>query len=154
MSWFFGKKKNKESPTESTEEISPTSQNDDYILIEKQVNPFAPNLPGSDSGGNLPSGSSALYPALSGDRMINQPIPPLPGSRPTTSADKNILGDTQAYLSIIPFELNKELDKDPELDRLRVDEISNFISRIMSEDYQYDFSVEKGVINEMEAVTE
>lgn len=153
MSWFFGKKKNKESPTESTEEISsPSSQNDDYIIIEKQANPFAP---GPEASGNIPSGSGGLYPTLGGDRGVNLPIvPPLPGSRSSALADQNTLGDTQAYLSVIPFELNKELDRDIELDRLRVDEIANFITRIMSQDYQYDFSVEKGVINEMDAATE
>lgn len=143
MSWFFGKKKHKESPTESADEATSSSQADDYIIIEKQANPFAPS-PTSSTGGPSGGPNGGLYPFIGGG-MVNPP------SIPAVPTQSTGISDTQSYLSGIPFELDKKFENDGEIDRIHVDEIFAFVLRVKSEEYEYDFGLEKSVITEMEA---
>jgi len=135
MSWFFGKKKHhRESPPDTPEETVP-SQAEDYIIVEKQDNPLSPT---SGMGGGL-------YPYLGDGPAVPAPYPPIAGQH-------NVLpGESQNYLHGVPFKLSKSFDNDFEIDRLKIDEILSFVIGVKNEDYDYDFSLESSVINEMES---
>ncbi|KAK0085941.1 hypothetical protein PV325_008042 [Microctonus aethiopoides] len=147
MSWLFGKKKHKESPTDSSEEASGSNQSDDYIIVERRGNPFDPNIASLNENNSGSSGNSNIYPFLDVTKMP----PPLPSSSSSSSFNQqdDILGDTQTYLNVIQFQLSKQFDNDYEIDRINVDEISSYILRIKDEEYNYDFSLEKSVITEI-----
>lgn len=141
MSWFFGKKKVKDSPPDSGEEASSSTSNaDDYILVERQT-----NLPPSIAGGpgNDPSIKPfGLYPHLQ-DQPMNPP------AIPSNLSQMDVLCDMTRYLQCVKFQLNKKFENDIEIDRLHADEILSFILKVKSDDYDYDFSLENSVINEM-----
>jgi len=147
MSWLFGKKKHKDSPPESRdeqEEQFSTNPGNDFIVIERKT-----SLPShvSDYDTSYPSG---LYPFIGGTPM-----------NPTMSAG-NLPKLTQQvdaphYLSDVPFKLCKQLqsnmNNDLEIDGLRINEIMSFIERLENQNYNYDFSLETGVITEMDSRT-
>ncbi|XP_011303804.1 uncharacterized protein [Fopius arisanus] len=137
MSWLFGRKKTKDSPSDSGEETA--SNIDDYILVEKQVN--APSPVGG--AGADPTKNFGLYPYLPQNSSTNVP------QIPSNVSSLDILCDAPNYLPCIKFQLNKMLENDVEMDRIHADEILSFILRIKSENYDYDFSLENSVINEM-----
>lgn len=153
MSWLFGKKKQKESPTDPTEETSSVgpSQSDDYVIIERRGNPLAPINPVS---GNVssPSGNS-LYPYLN-DGSINYPS--VPSTIPQQINNTNNQIEQQNYLTGVPFELSKQFgdDRDNEIERLKIDEIISYYSRVNVDSYNYDFGLEESVINELESTTD
>ncbi|KAK0174855.1 hypothetical protein PV327_010576 [Microctonus hyperodae] len=154
MSWLFGKKKHKESPTDSSEEASGSNQSDDYIIVERRGNPFDPNITSLNENNSIAggSGNSNIYPYLDVTKMP----PPLPSSSSSSSFDQqdDILGDTQTYLNVIQFQLSKQLDNDYEIDRINVDEILSYILRIKNEEFDYDFSLEKSVITEISSTVD
>lgn len=148
MSWIFGKKKHKDSPPESTDEQErQTSANsgDDFVVIERRTS-LPPNVDGSNTP--YPSG---LYPFIGGSPM-----------NPTMSADNlpklSQQADAPHYLSGVPFKLCKHLESnmnnDLEIDGLRISEILSFIERLGNQNYDYDFSLETGVIAEMDSRTD
>ncbi|XP_012275730.1 uncharacterized protein LOC105697203 [Orussus abietinus] len=143
MPWFFGRRKQKDSPPESGEEEPSSEQGDDFIFIEKKGNPMNSNTDNDESSGRL-------YPALGG--AVSYP-PPLPSNLFQQHQTEGV-----NYFSNVPFKLCKELqssmNNDAAIDKLRVSEISSFIERIGNEDYSYDFFLEKSVINEMNSVSE
>lgn len=146
MSWFFGKKKHqKESPVESTEDLTSTTIENEFENVEKKMYPVPQN---SQDGTPYPGGS--LYPLISGASTY----PTLP----TDPAKQNQQGDTQHYLSGVPFKLCKQLESnmnnDFEIDRLRANEILSFIQRIEKQNLDYDFSHEKSVITEMNSTND
>jgi hypothetical protein len=137
MSWLFGKKKHhRESPNSPEEEAG---QSDEGFVLVKQ------NQPEDDSNNKTPS----LYPSL--DNFI--PYPPMPTSIEKQSAQESNTND----LSNIPFKLCKELERsindDLEIDQLRLDEIISFFKKINKSDYDYEFSLEQSVIDEMNSQT-
>ncbi|KYN01845.1 PREDICTED: uncharacterized protein LOC108774759 [Cyphomyrmex costatus] len=146
MSWLFGKKKHKDSPPErdEQEERHTTDLRDDFIVIERRT-----SLPSNIGDQNTPY-PNRLYPLLDGTSM-----------NPTVSAD-NLPKLTQQldashYLSDVPFKLCKQLqsnmNSDLEIDSLRISEIMSFIERLENQNYNYDFSLETGVITEMDSRT-
>ncbi|XP_043270116.1 uncharacterized protein [Venturia canescens] len=130
MSWLFGKKKHRESPPETPEEPN-NAQSEDYIIVEKEENPTPLG----------PSGS--LYPQLG-----PTPYPPAIVQQQSQSSE------SQSYISGIPFKLSKTLNSDFEVERLRIDEITSFVHQIINEDYDYEFNLERSVINEMDSGVE
>lgn len=150
MSWFFGKKKQKESPTDSSTEETPgiINHSDDYILIDKHGNPITPQ--NSLTGNNSASSDGRLYPYLN-DGTTN--FPSVPSTIPQQITN---ISEQQNYLTGVPFKLSKELDdeKSGEIEKLKIDEIISFILRINNENYVYDFGLEESVINELESTTE
>lgn len=147
MSWLFGKKKHKDSPPESREEQEQqTSANsgDDFVVIERRRTSLPPNGPSTP----YPSG---LYPFIGGTPM-----------NPAMSADNlpklSQQADAPHYLSGVPFKLCKRLESnmnnDLEIDDLRISEILSFIERLENQNYDYDFSLETGVITEMASRTD
>ncbi|KAI4502291.1 hypothetical protein M0802_002973 [Mischocyttarus mexicanus] len=146
MSWFFGKKKHqKESPIESTEDLTTTTIENEFENIEKPTYPTPTN---TQDGTPYPGGG--LYPFISG--VSTYP------TLPTDSIKNNQQGDTQHYLSGVPFKLCKHLESntnnDFEIERLRANEILSFIQRIEEQNLDYDFSHEKSVISEMDSTSE
>ncbi|KAF7400807.1 hypothetical protein HZH66_005991 [Vespula vulgaris] len=146
MSWFFGKKKHhKESPVESTEDLSSSNIENEFVNVERQAYPVPQN---SQDGTPYPGGG--LYPLISGASTY----PTLP----TDSTKQNQQGDTQHYLNGVPFKLCKQLENnmnnDFEIDRLRANEILSFIQRIEEQNLDYDFSHEKSVISEMNSTND
>uniref|UniRef100_A0A6V7LP21 UMA domain-containing protein n=1 Tax=Bracon brevicornis TaxID=1563983 RepID=A0A6V7LP21_9HYME len=139
MSWLFGKKKTKDTSSEGGEGVS-TSQVDDYIYIEKDMNSSST---ASERDHNAMFKSFVLYPPLGPDNDVNLP------KMSERLIHQNILCDPQAYLHGIKLELNKKLEDNFEIDRLQADEILSFVLRIKSDDYDYDFSLENSVVNEM-----
>lgn len=133
MSWLFGKKKHhRESPPETPEEPSLNNvQPEDYIIIEKEENPLSPTSSRA---------SGSLYPQLGGTMLY----PPLVGQQ------QNQLPESQSYISGIPFKLSKTLNNDYEVERLRIDEITAFVHQIINQDYDYEFNLERSIINEMD----
>ncbi|KAJ8683065.1 hypothetical protein QAD02_018857 [Eretmocerus hayati] len=131
---FFGKKKNRESPPSSPEEGTPPSD-DNFVFIEKR------GQTGPDSENKTPS----LYPSLTNiDAYPSVPIP----------AVRQISQDSHTSdLSTIQFKLCRELQRsmndDLVIDKLRLDEIVSFMRRINQRDYEYEFTVERSVIAEM-----
>ncbi|XP_015124220.1 uncharacterized protein LOC107046189 [Diachasma alloeum] len=147
MSWLFGRKKVRDSPPDSGEEASSsTSHIDDYILVERQTNPPSSIVGGH--GNDTSTKSFGLYPFLPQDQSINA------STLSSNISQMDILCDAPRYLHCIKFQLNKTFETDIEIDRLHADEIFSFILRIKSEDYDYDFSLETSVINEMVTSTE
>ncbi|XP_011701736.1 PREDICTED: uncharacterized protein LOC105458262 isoform X1 [Wasmannia auropunctata] len=149
MSWLFGKKKHKDSPPESRDEQEdrpPADPGDDFIVIERRRTSLPPNV--SDDGISYPSG---LYPFIGGTPM-----------NPAMSAGnlpKLIQqADAPHYLSGVPFKLCKQLqsnmNNDLEIDGLRISEIMSFVERLENQNYNYDFSLENGVITEMDSRTD
>ena len=146
MSWFFGKKKQKDSPPDTpSNEPSSSNQNDDYIFVEKRSNLYpAINDEGAENF------NSGLYPPIRGGLPYPAPAPSLTKQSSTTDFH-NIIND-------IPFKLcprlEKSMNNDLDIDTLRINEISHFIERIKSSDSKYDFNVENSVISEMNSQTE
>ncbi|XP_011255701.1 uncharacterized protein LOC105250971 isoform X1 [Camponotus floridanus] len=151
MSWLFGKKKHKDSPPESREEQEQEQQTsansgDDFVVIERRRTSLPPNVDGPSTP--YPSG---LYPFIGGTPMY-----------PTMSADNlpklSQQVDAPHYLSGVPFKLCKHLESnmnnDLEIDDLRISEILSFIERLENQNYDYDFSLETGVITEMASRTD
>ncbi|KAL0131140.1 hypothetical protein PUN28_002603 [Cardiocondyla obscurior] len=149
MSWLFGRKKHKDSPPESRdeqEERSSTDPGDDFIVIEKRRTSLPPNV--GEQSTPYPSG---LYPFIGGTPM-----------NPTMSAGNlpklTQQVDVSHYLSGVPFKLCKQLqsnmNNDLEIDGLRISEIMSFIERLENQNYNYDFSLETGVISELDSRTE
>ncbi|XP_035722092.1 uncharacterized protein LOC118441591 [Vespa mandarinia] len=145
MSWFFGKKKHqKESPVESTEDLTSTSIENEFENIERQMYPVPQN-----SQDGIPYPGGGLYPVINDASTY----PTLP----TNSTKQNQQGDMQHYLSGVPFKLCKQLESnmnDFEIDRLRANEILSFIQRIEEQNLDYDFSHEKSVITEMNSTND
>lgn len=145
MSWLFGKKKHKDSPPDEQEERPPADPGDDFIVIERRRTSLPPNV--SDHDTPYPSG---LYPFIGGTPM-----------NPTMSVDNlpklTHQVDAPHYLSGVPFKLCKQLqsnmNNDLEIDSLRISEIMSFIERLENQNYDYDFSLETGVITEMDSRT-
>ncbi|XP_011056773.1 PREDICTED: uncharacterized protein LOC105147456 [Acromyrmex echinatior] len=147
MSWLFGKKKHKDSPPErdEQEEQPATDLGDEFIVIERRRPSLPPNV--GDHNTFYPN---RLYPFIDGTAM-----------NPTIS-DGNLPKLTQQldaphYLSDVPFKLCKQLqsnmNSDLEIDSLRISEIMSFIERLENQNYNYDFSLETGVITEMDSRT-
>lgn len=134
MSWFFGKKKHRESPPETPEE-PPAPPDDEYIFVEKR----------NQSGPNSDDKTPGLYPSL--NNINSYP------AMPTALVKQNSQESHSSDLSNIPFKLCKELERnmndDLLIDKLRLDEILNFIKRVKVENYDYEFSLERSVIAEM-----
>lgn len=146
MSWFFGKKKHKDSPSDYTEEEHPSGdQSDDFVVVEKRRTSLPPNV-----GGEGTSHSGRLYPLIGG-------TPTYPamstGNLPKLSQQM----EAPHYLSGVPFKLCKELqsnmNQDLDIDGLRISEILSFIERLENQNYDYDFTLEEGVITEMDSRT-
>ncbi|XP_043477383.1 uncharacterized protein LOC122508228 isoform X1 [Leptopilina heterotoma] len=140
MSWLFGKKKHqKDSPPDTPEEATPVEQGDDFIFIERRN-------PGGSIGENDARGNN-LYPSISGMPYY----PPLQQNK----IQQNPQIDSQPnYINGIPFKYSKDFERsilnDMDIDRLRVNEILNYIERIQNDDADYTFQVEKSVIAEMD----
>ncbi|CAL1684985.1 unnamed protein product [Lasius platythorax] len=149
MSWLFGKKKHKDSPPESRDEQeqqSSADSGDDFIVIERRRTSLPPNV--GEPGAPYPTG---LYPLIGGTPM-----------NPTMSAGNlpklSQQADAPHYLSGVPFKLCKHLESnmnnDLEIDGLRISEILSFVERLENQNYDYDFSLETGVITEMNSRTD
>lgn len=138
-SWLFGKKKHKESTPDSPEE-EPTQPDDEYIFIEKRNQP-EPNPNGFPS--NLYPSLVTPYPSV--------PVPPMISKQTSQDSQTNDLNN-------IPFKLSKELERslndDLVIDKLRLDEIVSFIKRVNMKNYDYEFSLERSVIAEMNSQNE
>ncbi|XP_011635667.1 uncharacterized protein LOC105426233 isoform X2 [Pogonomyrmex barbatus] len=143
MSWLFGKKKHKDSPPESRnehEEQPAVDSGDDFIIIEKRRTSLPPNV--SNQG---------LYPSLHDNTPMNPAMST--GNLPKLSQQV----DAPHYLSGVPFKLCRQLESnmnnDLEIDSLRISEIMSFVERLENQNYNYDFSLENGVITEMDSRT-
>ncbi|KAL6264653.1 hypothetical protein P5V15_004754 [Pogonomyrmex californicus] len=143
MSWLFGKKKHKDSPPESRnehEEQPAADPGDDFIIIEKRRTSLPPNV--SNQG---------LYPSLHDNTPMNPAMSA--GNLPKLSQQV----DAPHYLSGVPFKLCRQLESnmnnDLEIDSLRISEIMSFVERLENQNYNYDFSLENGVITEMDSRT-
>jgi len=148
MSWLFGKKKHKDSPPESRdeqEEQASASQADDFIVIEKRRTSLPPNVGEGDQGTSYPRG---LYPFIGGTPM-NPAMST--GNLPKLTQQM----DAPHYLSGVPFKLCRQLESnmnnDLEIDGLRINEILSFVERLENQNYDYDFSLETGVITEIDS---
>lgn len=144
MSWFFGKKKHKDSsPDSREEEHSSGDQSDDFVVIEKRRTSLPPNV-----GGESTSQSSGLYPFIGGTSTYPAMST---GNLPKLSQQV----EAPHYLSGVPFKLCKELqtnmNQDLDIDGLRISEILSFIERLENQSYDYDFTLEEGVITEMDS---
>ncbi|XP_014236644.1 uncharacterized protein LOC106658949 isoform X1 [Trichogramma pretiosum] len=148
MSWLFGKKKHhRDSPTETPTESEPPS--DDYIFVERRqqdpppnVTPYPGMYPSLHNIGNQPATSYSLPNQVAGHHVPKQ-----------ASVD-NPAGD----ISNIPFrfcrELERNMNEDLIIDKLRLDEIESFIKRINIKDYEYTFSLERDIISELDSQNE
>ncbi|TGZ32210.1 uncharacterized protein LOC112462585 isoform X1 [Temnothorax curvispinosus] len=153
MSWLFGKKKHKDSPPESRdeqEERPPADPGDDFIVIERRRTSLPPNVEHStgEHGTPYPSG---LYPFIGGTPMN----PAMSAGNLPKLAQQ--MDNAPHYLSGVPFKLCKQLqsnmNNDLEIDGLRISEIMSFVERLENQNYDYDFSLETGVITEMDSRT-
>lgn len=148
MSWLFGKKKHKDSPPESRDEQEerPPADPDDFVIIEKRRTSLPPNV--GEQGTPYPSG---LYPFIGGSTPLNPTMST--GNLPKLTQQM----DAPHYLSGVPFKLCKQLqsnmNNDLEIDSLRISEITSFVERLENQNYNYDFSLETGVIAEMDSRT-
>ncbi|XP_011874050.1 PREDICTED: uncharacterized protein LOC105565446 isoform X2 [Vollenhovia emeryi] len=149
MSWLFGKKKHRDSPPESRdeqEERPPADPGDDFIVIERRRTSLPPNV--GDQGAPYPGG---LYPFIGGT-----PLNPTMSVGNLPKLAQQV--DAPHYLSGVPFKLCKQLqsnmNNDLEIDGLRISEIMSFVERLEDQNYDYDFSLETGVITEMDSRTD
>ncbi|OXU27146.1 hypothetical protein TSAR_010055 [Trichomalopsis sarcophagae] len=140
MSWFFGKKKHRDSPPDSPQEPAP-SDDGEFIFIERR------NQPEPNADDKPPS----LYPSLSN-------ITPYPSMPMAPFVKQGSQEGPTNYLTNIPFKFCKELERnmneDLVIDQLRLNEIESFIKRINADNYNYEFSVERSVIAEMDSQNE
>lgn len=148
MSWLFGKKKHKDSPPESSneqEEQGSASQADDFIIIEKRRTSLPPNVGESGQGTSYPSG---LYPFIGGT-----PMNPAMSAGNLPKLSQQV--DAPHPLNGVPFKLCKQLESnmnnDFEIDGLRISEILSYVERLENQNYNYDFSLETGVITELDS---
>lgn len=146
MSWFFGRKKqHKDSPSDSTEQEQSSSQNDGFELFPSW-SPATPTNKGHDDG-TVPYPSANLYPYIPAVSEFGQVLPP------DSSKDFNQGENAPHYLNGVPFKLCKRLEigtnNDFEIDQLRIGEILSFIERIENQTYDYSFSLEEGIMAEM-----
>lgn len=146
MSWLFGKKKHKDSPPESRDEQEASAiQADDFVVIEKRRTSLPPNVGEGGQGTPYPSG---LYPFIGGT-----PMNPAMSAGNLPKLSQQV--DAPHYLSGVPFKLCKQLESnvnnDLEIDGLRINEILSFVERLENQNYDYDFSLETGVITEIDS---
>jgi len=144
MSWIFGKKKQKESPPSTPEEEPAPSQDEGFIFIEQRNQPNADN--------NTPS----LYPNLND---MTSPYPSYPPMPVPVAVPKQSSQDSQTHdLTSIPFkfcrDLERTMNEDLMIDKMRLEEISSFMNRINRENYDYKFNLERSVINEINSQNE
>lgn len=126
FSSIFGKRRS--SPVEDENPPIPGAIADGFVV----VNP-TPSPP-----------SRGLYPNVSGGSSPYQrPAPPTP------VAPKPLIDPTFHYLQGVPFRMSKELQLASRKDSI-ASEISNIIamSKVNLSGYNYDFSIEKSVLNE------
>lgn len=148
MSWLFGKKKHKDSPPDSREEQeeqASANQADDFVIVEKRRTSLPPNVGEGGQGTPYPSG---LYPFIGGT-----PMNPAMSTGNLPKLSQQV--DAPHYLSGVPFKLCRQLESnmnnDLEIDGLRINEILSFVERLENQNYDYDFSLETGVIAEMDS---
>lgn len=135
MSWLFGRKKQqKDSPPSESAEEEPSEPSEGFVIINKGPAPSPPSMAQDES----------MYPSL---------YPHVPPVVPSNLPKDQAQGDATHYLSGVPFKLCKQLERsmnsDLDIDRLRIDEMLSFIERIENQNYDYSFSAEEGVIAEM-----
>lgn len=126
FSSIFGKRRS--SPIEDETPPIPGASGDEFVVVNPTPTP--------------PRGG--LYPNVSGGPSSYQrPAPPAP------VANRPLLDPAFHYLQGVPFRLSKELQLASSKDAFASD-ISNIIamSKINLSGYNYDFSIEKSVLNE------
>lgn len=143
MSWLFGRKKHqKESPTDSAEEELQTDQNEGFVHVKK-----APAPPPPVQGSGSSQANAGLYPDLDGTGTYP--------TNPQASLNNRSNQEAPHYLSGVPFKLCRQLERDInddlEIDKLRIGEIVSFIDRIDGQNFDYTFELEQSVIAEMES---
>ncbi|XP_053982782.1 uncharacterized protein LOC128878525 isoform X1 [Hylaeus volcanicus] len=148
MAWLFGKKKyQKDLPPESVEEEQSSDNPEGFVFIKKRP---APPPPVTASDAPVYPGNN-LYPSI-------PPVPIYSSTLPIDSTKDHNHGDGTHYLNGVPFKMSKQLESsmnnDLEIDRLRISEILSFIEKIQNQNYKYDFTVEEGVIAEMNSTNE
>ena len=146
MSWFFGKKKqHRESPPETPQEHTPSDDN--FIFVEQN------NQPSSNPGN--------LYPSLNNDVSnfhISNPVAPYPMMPNQLVVKQSSQDGHTSYMGGVPFkfcrELERSMNEDLVIDKLRLNEIHSFIERINVQHYNYSFNTERSVISEMNSQNE
>lgn len=147
MSWFFGKKKHKDSPPNEEAEEPKEDIGDDFLIVERRRTSLPPNV----NALSQDTPYSGLYPIIGGT-----------GTYPAMSTG-NLPKQCQQvdaphYLNGVPFKLCKQLENninnDLEIDNIRISEISSFIEKLENQNYDYNFSLEESVITELDSRNE
>ncbi|XP_076634163.1 uncharacterized protein LOC143348145 isoform X2 [Colletes latitarsis] len=149
MSWFFGKKKyQKDSPPEFTEEEQPSdSVIEGFVHIKKYPAPPPPTLDLAQDAVELRGNN--LYPYIPPGSVYSATLP-------MDSTKDHVHGDGMHYLNGVPFKLCKQLEvvKDIEIDKLRISEVLSYIENVELQNYNYNFSIEKSVVTEMNSTND
>ncbi|XP_043264585.1 uncharacterized protein LOC122404574 [Colletes gigas] len=145
MSWFFGKKEYQKEPQPEfiEEEQTSDSTTEGFVHIKKYPAP-PPPLPLDLAQDATEYHGNNLYPYI-------PPGPVHSTTLPTDSTKDHVHGDGMHYLNDVPFKLCKQIEvmNDIEIDKLRISEVLWYIENIELQNYNYNFSVEEGVVSEM-----
>ncbi|XP_076757953.1 uncharacterized protein LOC143427587 [Xylocopa sonorina] len=150
MSWLFGRKKQqKDSPPDSTEEAEQSSDpGDGFVHVGKWPAPGPPNV--AQDTATYPSAN--LYPYIPPNIQAFGQVPPTDSSRDSNQ------GDNTHYLNGVPFklctQLQNNISNDFDIEKLKISEFLSFIERIKSQNYDYSFNLEDGIVAEMNSRAE
>uniref|UniRef100_A0A182ITF8 UMA domain-containing protein n=1 Tax=Anopheles atroparvus TaxID=41427 RepID=A0A182ITF8_ANOAO len=139
---FF--KSKKPSPTQIPGEPIPGAAPvpDDFIFIERRDSSPKPAGGGGAQSSTASSGDHGLYPAIP-DTDTKDP------AKSATTTRQRSEEKVNHALSGVPFKLAPELclDTRNEVTRIQINDIMSFVARTLYTP-QYDFSVERSVLNE------
>lgn len=136
LSFFSKKKQSPESPPgEITMQGPPENNGEEFVIVENQH-------PGS-----------ASYPALpnSGTMLPFYPYPPTNFGTPQQSnSASNTVQTPIPYITGIPFNLSPQLSTRTNFDitQMEVDGILALMTKQMQLESDYDFKLERGILNE------
>ncbi|XP_058129111.1 uncharacterized protein LOC131271634 [Anopheles coustani] len=137
MSSFF--KAKKPSPPNTTGDPGAAQTADDFIFIERSVASAKPNVDVVREPSPMFPVKSELFPAIPG------PLAKGPAVRKYSHENYD------HYIRFVPFKLPPELCVDDlnELSRLQMYDVLSYITQILySVKHQYDFRLEKRVLND------
>lgn len=146
---FFKSKKPSPPSSPEAEPENPIPSESDFVVVDPNK---APTNPAN------PAGGTGLYPNFDQNFGGAGGYPPMPHANPTLPGGRGLHRmdsvSQSNYLHGVPFRLNSELSEgdSSEITKIQVDDILAIIaSKMEVTQTDYDFQLERSIINEQEA---